>query len=76
MSHPVANRRSSQGENTYSVSSSVPDIEGGLEHKVLALRLPPIFLQLFEALEEQSMLEASVSFLNLCLRLGSLGSRV
>ena len=63
MSHPVANRRSSQGENTYSVSSSVPDIEGGLEHKVLALRLPPIFLQPFEALEEQSMREASVSFL-------------
>ena len=63
MSHQVANQRSSQAENTYSVSSSVSGIEGGLEHKVLDLRLPPISLQLFEALEEQSMLDASVSFL-------------
>ena len=57
------------------MSSSVPGRGGDLEDEVLALRLWPIFLRLFEDLEEQSILEASASFLQPMSQVGFSGKQ-
>ena len=63
----------SQGRSSCCVSRSVPGTQGDLADKTFALELRPLFLWLWEALREQSSLEASSSFLQ--LRVGPSGSR-
>lgn len=66
----------SPGRSTCCVSRSVPGTQGDLADNTLALELRPLFLWLWEALREQSSLEASSSFLQLTSQGGSFGKQI